>query len=209
MTKPEERIAQALETGEVDDLGPGQREAVGLTRSALRDETIWAEPPPDLEQSIAARVLTEPDRGRQRQWFWMAAAVLAIVAGTAAITTAINSDTREPTAVIAMEGTALAPNVTGTAGLIPTPNGWAIELNVQGLPPAPQGTYYQGWVNNGQEAVSVGTFHMRGERPTPVALWSGVDLAEFNQLNITIQEVGGGPESSGRIVLTGATDVPE
>ena len=106
-------------------------------------------------------------------------------------------------ATISLSGTELAPGAVGSAGLIPTPNGWAIDFDVDGLPPAAPGTYYQAWVNNGVESISVGSFHMRGDTPTPIALWSGVDLEEYRTLNVTIQDEGGGQESSGVLVMTG------
>ena len=133
-------------------------------------------------------------------------AALLAVAGTLAIVNLLDDPRPAPVAVMTVSGTDLAPEATGTAELIPTPNGWAIAFNVEGLEPAPSGTFYHGWVSNGVEGISVGTFHMRGETPTPIALWSGVDLHEYRTLNITIEEVGTGQTSSGVLVMTGTAD---
>ena len=50
--------------------------------------------------------------------------------------------------------------------------------------------------------VTIGTFHMQGGDDT-VELWSGVPLDEYPTLTVTLQDEGGGQESSGRVVLTG------
>ena len=46
---------------------------------------------------------------------------------------------------------------------------------------------------------------MRGE-PAPIPLWSGVDLHEYRTINITLQQEGAGPESSGVLVMTGTAE---
>ena len=81
-------------------------------------------------------------------------------------------------------------------------SGVAIELDVRGLPPAPPGTYYQGWVKGAEGLVTVGTFHLRGGDDT-VELWSGVPLDRYPTLTVTLQDEGAGQESSGRVVLSG------
>ena len=73
---------------------------------------------------------------------------------------------------------------------------------MRGLPPAPPGTYYQAWVKGDGGLVTIGTFHMQGGDDT-VELWSGVPLDEYPTITVTLQDEGGGQESSGRVVLTG------
>lgn len=53
------------------------------------------------------------------------------------------------------------------------------------------------------EVTSIGTFRMRGGDST-VTLWSGVEIKGFPTLTVTLQDEGGGPESSGRVVLRGS-----
>ena len=104
----------------------------------------------------------------------------------------------------AIEGTELDPNATATAEVAELPNGAAIRLDVENLDPAPDGYYYQGWVRSeAGETVTIGTFHMRGGDGT-VTLWSGVDLAAYPTLTVTLQQEGAGPESSGEVVLRGS-----
>ncbi len=169
----------------------------------LGRDVTWENPPGDLGDRIDAAIAAEPDRRRPGRWLYGVAALFIVISGFAAVFAAIQGDSVEPDTVIAMAGTNLAPEANGTAGLISTPNGWAINLEVTGLEPAPEDTFYQGWVSNGTDSVAVGTFHMRGAESAPIELWSGVDLREFTTLNITLQDVGAGPASSGRLVMTG------
>ena len=93
-----------------------------------------------------------------------------------------------------------------TTALIPARAlGFEIELDISGLPPAPAGSYYQGWLRNEDgDAVTIGTFHGR-EGTDDIILWSGVDIADYSALTVTIQQEGAGAESSGRVVLRGET----
>ncbi|MEX1135231.1 MAG: anti-sigma factor, partial [Acidimicrobiia bacterium] len=104
--------------------------------------------------------------------------------------------------VVAMTGTDLAPAAAGVASLRPTPSGWYIRLDVSGLPAAPEGTYYQGWVWSDDEGVSIGTFHLR-DGDDAVVLWSGVDVAEYPAISVTLEDEGAGPEASERIMMKG------
>lgn len=178
-------------------------------QQALEDDSVWQDPPGDLLARIEAQIEDESAASGASRWMWLVAAVFVVVAGTAAVINVFANDGGEPAAVIAIEGTDLAAEATGTADLFPTPNGWAIRFDVTGLPPAAEGTFYQGWVNNGTESVSVGTFHMRGDEPAPVELWAGVDLTEYSKLNITLQEIGAGPASSGVLIMTGTAEFEE
>ena len=198
---PEERIAQGLETGQKEGLSPYEQARVDELIAILGSDFVWEEPPPDLGDRIAAKIApTSP--GSSRAWLW-AAAALILVAGTVAVMNLIEESPPPAVAVISLAGMGDAPGASGSAELIPTPNGWAIAFDAVGLPPAAAGTFYQAWVNNGHDAVAVGTFHMRGGEPTSIALWSGVDLSVYRTLDVTIQDEGAGPESSGRLVMTG------
>ncbi len=104
--------------------------------------------------------------------------------------------------VVAINGTDLAPDATGKATLRPTSSGWYIRLEVSGLPAAPEGTYYEGWVWSEEEGVSIGTFHLHGGAE-PVVLWSGVDVAEYPAIWVTLQDEGAGAEASDRIMMKG------
>jgi hypothetical protein len=195
-------------------------DAVGPT---LRDEAVWAEPPAGLADSIiatiaaeravaprqpvvampTARPKTSARRRRSRTTWWVGAAAAAAVAALAVGVVVSRGDSETPEQ-FAIGGTDLAPAASATAELRDLPIGVAIALNICDLDPAPEGHYYQGWVRSDDgETVTIGTFHMRGGDGT-VTLWSGVDVAEYPTLTITLQQEGAGPESSGEVVLRGS-----
>ena len=216
-------------TGRIDD--PDEDRAVAAFLDAvaptLRDEAVWVEPPADLVDSIVAAiaaeragaperpgvatptaVLTAPptvaaSRRRSRSILWIGAGAAAAVAALA-IGLVVSRGDGESEEQFAIEGTELDPDATATAEVAELPNGAAIQLDVENLNPAPEGFYYQGWVRSADdETVTIGTFHMRGGDGT-VTLWSGVDLADYPTLTVTLQEEGAGPESSGKVVLRGS-----
>ena len=199
----EDRMSQYLETGQDEDLDPADKARLDELRDVLGSDVVWHEPPADLGERIAVEISDQPSTMASAWLPWAIAATLALVLGTVGVISLSGDSPPPPVAVVTMIGTDLAPASAGTAGLIPTPNGWAIEFEAIGLPPASEGTFYQGWVSNGQHLVSIGTFHMRGDQPSPLALWSGVDLHEYRTIEVTLQEEGAGPESSGRLFMTG------
>jgi hypothetical protein len=214
-------------SGRIDD--PDEERAVAAFLDAvaptLRDEAIWVEPPADLADSIVAAIAAEraaPDRPgvtrptavptaqpvaatrrRSRATWWIGAAAAAVVALAIGIVVSRGGgETDEEQFSIA--GTELDSDATATAEVADLPNGAAIQLDVENLDPAPEGFYYQGWVRSeAGETVTIGTFHMRGGDGT-VTLWSGVDVAAYPTLTVTLQEEGAGPESSGEVVLRGS-----
>jgi len=48
--------------------------------------------------------------------------------------------------VVALTPTELAPDASGTVEISDTPSGFYIELDLDGLPPAAEGSYYQAWL---------------------------------------------------------------
>lgn len=189
----------------------------------LRDEAVWVEPPAGLADSIVAAVAaeravaprppvvampsTQPRtsvrRRRSRATWWIGAAAAAAVAALAVgvVVTRGDGETEEQ---FSIAGTELDSDAAATAELTDLPNGVAIKLDISDLDPAPEGFYYQGWVRSeAGETVTIGTFHMRGGDGT-VTLWSGVDVADYPTLTVTLQEEDAGPESSGQVVLRGS-----
>jgi hypothetical protein len=189
----------------------------------LRDEAVWVEPPAGLADSIVAAIAAEravaprspvvgmpsaqPRTGARRRhsrtaWWIGAAAAAAVVAlAVGLVVSRGGSETEEQ---FSIAGTELDSDAAATAELADLPNGVAIELDISNLDPAPEGYYYQGWVRSDDgETVTIGTFHMRGGDGS-VTLWSGVDVAEYPTLTVTLQQEGAGPESSGQVVLRGS-----
>jgi Anti-sigma-K factor rskA len=211
-------------SGRIED--PDEDRAVAAFLEAvaptLRDEAVWVEPPAGLADSIVAAIAAEraapersgvtrptavptapPTRRRSRAIWWIGAAAAAAV-GALAVGIVVTRGDGESEEQFAIEGTELDADATATAEVAELSNGAAIRLDVVNLDPAPDGYYYQGWVRSeAGETVTIGTFHMRGGDGT-VTLWSGVDLAAYPTLTVTLQQEGAGPESSGEVVLRGS-----
>jgi hypothetical protein len=206
----EDSRAQYLATGTAGD----GDERLDLIRDVLAGEATWAEPPPQVADgvlaSLAAETVTQPVVTETSGGRWALAlagvgglvALAALVIGTLAV---VRDDN-----VVAMTGTELEAEASGEAAVGRTDAGWWIELDVTGLPPAPEGSYYEGWVwSDDGEGVSIGTFHLRGDE-MPIMLWSGVPLAEYPSIWVTLESEAEGPEASDEIVMTGRiADVPE
>ena len=161
------------------------------TGEILAGDAVWVDPPDVLDS-----ILSEITPRRRNLWI-PAAAILVLV--TAIGWVGLNRP--EPVDFI-IAGTDLAPAATADVRIVETPAGIILRLNVTGLDPAEPGTYYQGWVVSGEGEVSVGTFHMRGGDGF-VAFWSGVDLDDYPELIVSLQEEGAGPDRSDRVVMTG------
>jgi Anti-sigma-K factor rskA len=218
----EDEFADFLENGS-HAAGQGDdstRETALRFRDLLADDAVWAEPAPTgvadllaaIEAESAGRMVTAapaarpgaPSRRRRRRLMLVAAAAGVIaLAGLAGIL--VRSDDDDAGQDVAMTGTQLAPDASAVATVEETGSGVAIELDVRGLPPSEPGTYYQAWVKGPEGLVTVGTFHMRGG-DDHVDLWSGVPLDRYPTLTVTLEEEGAGPESSGRVVLSGEVD---
>lgn len=126
------------------------------------------------------------------------AAALALVIGVSVLT----ADSDREGVELALAGTDLAPDAEGVVEIVDTPNGTVLLLDVSGLPPAPEGSYYEAWVRkDAQVGVSAGTFHLRGGGGD-VELWAGVTTADYPLFTVTIQDEAD-PVSSGRVVLKG------
>lgn len=126
------------------------------------------------------------------------AAALALVVGVSALTGGSDREGIE----LALAPTDLAPDASGVVEIVETPNGTVLLLDVSGLPPAPEGSYYEAWVRqDAAVGVSAGTFHLRGGGGE-IELWAGVTTDEYPLFTITIQDEAD-PLSSGRVVLKG------
>lgn len=211
---PEDDKATYLETG-IGDVP--DRDRLDQIRHALTGADTWAEPPQSALDGVLSAIRSEsatnrsgPEDGRAvTRWPAAVAAVAVVAAVVALVIASATTLTKNDEEVIAMQGTALVPTAAGTASLRPTDSGWWIRLDLDGIPSAAPGTYYEGWVwSDDGEGVSIGTFHMRGG-PGSVTLWSGVDLAEYPSIWVTIQDEGGGPSPSDLVVIKGRWDQAE
>ena len=213
----EDELADFLESsGRSAGPGGASTDDARRVRDLLADASVWAEPAPEGVDDLLAAIRAESSgpaaedhpapvstlraRGRRRTRVLLAAAAaVVVVAGVVGVLARPGDDGGREFDVA---GTELAPDASAVATVDERGSGVAIELDVRGLPPAEPGTYYQGWVKGPEGLVTVGTFHLRGGDDT-IDLWSGVPLDRYPTLTVTLQDEGGGQESSGRVVLTG------
>jgi hypothetical protein len=201
------------------------RAALAPFAAALSSAAVWAEAPAGLEALVVERVRAASDaaptvaavapdapprwaRGsigrRMLPLLAAAAAVIAFSAGFA-IDHIGNDDGGEaaPVADVQLTGTELAPDASASGHVVDSGAGYAIRLSMDGLAPAPEGEYYEGWLRADDGAmVSVGTFHMRGGDGS-VVLWSGVRIAEYDTLVVTKQVERSPDDTSDQILLEG------
>lgn len=196
---------------------PRDHERLDLIREVLGEAATWAEPPQQVADGILAAVahdhtglVGDAPLVPQRRWPVVAAVVGSAAAVVALVFSTISVLDTESETVLAMTGTEIESGASGQATVRPTDAGWWIRLDVRGLPPAPQGTYYEGWVWSDEgDGVSIGTFHLRGGED-PVILWSGVEMADYPSIWVTLENEDEGPETSDLVVLTGRMpDAPD
>lgn len=188
---------------------PEDQESLDLIRDILGREATWSEPPPDVADRLLAAigsnrgVAAVETVGATRPWGWAAAAVLGAAALVLVVVGLLGVFAPADEQVVSIAGTDLQPEATGQAAIREAEAGWWIRLDIDDLPAADTGTYYEGWVWNDEgEGVSIGTFHMRGETEE-VVLWSGVDPADYPAIWVTLEDEDGDPSASDRIVMWG------
>jgi Anti-sigma-K factor rskA len=92
--------------------------------------------------------------------------------------------TKPVKATASLVAPATNPGATGTALMRETNSGWEIRINTVGLKRLDKPFYYEAWVFGPKGDVSVGTFHTGVD----VVLWAGVELDEYPELIITVEE---------------------
>jgi hypothetical protein len=217
MMNDEERYADYLEGTTLDaSLEASQRRELDELRTLLASSSTWDEPPAELADGIVAEIQAVPGANRpvtpqRRQRSWSrpvliaasaAAAVVALTLGAVLIAGDGDSGGEQFTLV----ATDVIPEASGSATVEATGSGLSISLSVDDLPPAAAGTFYQAWMRGDGGSIPIGTFHAR-DGDGPIELGSGVDVADYPLMTVTIQQEGAGPESSGVVVLR--AEIPE
>lgn len=181
---------------------PPDHERLDLIREILRSESIWAEPPSGVGESLLAEIgvaqsTTSPVTVTRWPWIVAGVAILAVVVGIAATLVGGGGE------VVVLHGTDLMEAASGEATVRPSGSGWFIELELDDLPAASEGTYYEGWVwSDDGDGVSIGTFHLRGG-DEKVLLWSGVDPDDYPSIWVTLEEEDGDATASDAVLLRG------
>jgi hypothetical protein len=142
-------------------------------------------------------------------WLGAAAALALVVTGIVLVTRSGDDDADDAEGDDAVEfalaGTDTAPDATAEVIMSSTPAGLKILLDADGLPGAPDGSYYEAWLSDGDVRVSAGTFHLRGGS-NQIELWAGVVGPQFDTLSVTLEPVDADNGSSGDVVLRGTVD---
>jgi hypothetical protein len=140
----------------------------------------------------------------------LAAAAALLVGVTIGGTLVATRDEAPPTGTeVALAGTENMPDASATVDLRNEPSGISVTLNVSGLPPAPDGTFYEAWlVSEELGKVSAGTFHIRGPQED-IQLWLGVDPANYDAFTVTRQPTQGGTLADGVVMLRGEIPPPD
>jgi hypothetical protein len=200
---------------EGDDTAAGDLDAARIEhlRTVLGDEAVWVEPPSGLEDRVVADIATEMttagfdgddghvvslNDGRRRRN--VVIGVIGAVAAAIVLFFAYGL-LDDGGYVVDMTGTDLAQGATGVVTVESTGSGYAFEFDIEGLAPAPEGYYYQAWVEGDLGTVTIGTFHAR-EDASDVILWSGVGVSDYPVLTVTLQAEGAGPAPSGEVLMT-------
>lgn len=201
-----DRQAEYLATGAGE--APENRQSLDAARQVLSSAAAWGVPPDSVAEEVLGeiRARTNPfqeSRGRISPMRLLAA---VMTLGAILLVTVLGLGSLRDGTRVELAGTELLPTASGTAWLEPTDAGWSIRIDLDGLPPADDGYYYEGWVwSDDGDGVSIGTFHLRNglER---LSLWSGVDVADYPSIWISLQAEGGGPAVSNEIVMRGRLD---
>jgi hypothetical protein len=181
----------------------------------LAEPSLWEQPSDDLEQRVVTAITTErqivtpltrPAKKRSAWPTWVAAAAIgAAAAGIVAFAVRPNNDPQVADARITINGTDLAPGISGTAALTSVVSGVRIDLAIPGLTRRDGDEFYQGWLKNcdSTKLVPIGTFHELDKATG----WAGVALADYPILTITRETVAAPKDpaqgSSGEVVASG------
>jgi len=189
---------------------PPDRERLDLIRGILGHEATWSEPPPEVADHLFAAIATAPtvvtQTPQRRRWPLAAAAILGVAAVAILVAGMLGVFSNPNEQLVAIEGTELEPGASGRAWIREADAGWWVRIDLEALPAAAEGTYYEGWFwNDDGEGVSIGTFHLRGG-DEEVILWSGVDPADYPAVWVTLEDEDGDPSASDRVVMWGRPD---
>ena len=175
----------------------------------LDDPATWADVSPGLRaRTLAAATAAAPaiaalsGRQRWRRPVVLAAAAAIVVAVAVAGGLRLTMDQRPDATEVELAGTDAAPGATASAHLRDQAAGVSVDLDVDGLPPAPDGMFYEAWLVGDTGKVSAGSFHVR-DGPGEITLWLGVAPAGYDGLSVTLQPVDGGSLAEGTVVLRG------
>lgn len=173
-------------------------DALETSRRVLDDPAFWEDPSPALEDQVVALIGgTSEQTAQPRRRTWLGALASGSVAALVALALWIGLPGPGPDWEVALPGTSEAPGAFGLVRGWNEPSGTRVALDIEGLPPAPDGSLYEFWFSSGDLHISAGTF----AAPESVELWAGVSRADFPRLWITLEPVDEDESPSGVNVM--------
>lgn len=180
-------------------------------RSNLSSDSMWAEPPAGLEDSVVAAIVgAEPSDTKRAGDIQHASdkrlsprTVVAMLGSVAAVVilvvsvVALVSRTPAPDWQASMAGDTSATAAIGIVSGWSIGDGTRVVLEAPDLGLAPEGFVYQLWFSEASGDVSAGTF----TDPTYVELSVGVSRKDFPAVWIALQPIGMDAVSAGEALL--------
>lgn len=202
----ERRLADDADLrAQVDQLAP-----VVTRLDELPDQAWETLPPaPPLEPTAAAT-----RTGRRswlpalapRAWAATALAAVALLAAGVGIGTLVDRDGGAPGTqgpAIALAPLGGAPATASASARMVGPN--RMLLQIDDLPPAPAGSYYEAWLLDGPgRVVPVASFSVGDDGRAVVELPLPAAADRYRYLDVSLQRIDGGPEHSGDSLLRGS-----
>ncbi|MCL1600018.1 MAG: anti-sigma factor [Actinomycetia bacterium] len=179
-------------------------------RADLASDSMWAEPPPGLQDAVVAAILgaddprntdapevkTQTNRFNRRRLsvaLGSVAAILILVVGALALI----PRTPAPDWEVAMAGTEVTPSASAVIAGWNVDTGTQILLEAESLGEAPDGFVYQLWFSKGSTDVSAGTF----TDPSHVELTVGVARKDYPNVWVSLQPINAGAGGAGPALL--------
>ena len=173
--------------------------------------------PVDLEARTFARIEDEAGSGTaaqeagphprrvgagMRRMLAVAAGFLLVAGAVGLVANLLSASTDDDGTTIRLIS-ATGGNAIGEAKVRTTPQGRSVALKVEGLPPAPAGSYYECWFVGASDTlatpnrVSVGTFDVPDSGEHTVEMTSAASAARFPSLGVTVEPDDGNPQRTG------------
>jgi hypothetical protein len=208
-------VAHAQECAECSARLEEYRAVVSVGRTVTPDDVPSA-PPAEVWAAVSAEVARDRDgtgvvrsldsapwrRRRGGYVLAAAAAVVGLIAGSAATATVIN----RPESVQIVASAALDPigdaGVSGTAVIEQVSGGTQLKVTVPDLPAAEDG-YYEVWMATADTSTMVAIGNLNPGETAVYTLPTGMDLAAFPVVDVSLEHFDGDPGHSVTSVVRG------
>ena len=208
-------VAHAQECAECSARLEEYRAVVSIGRTVTPDDVPSA-PPAEVWAAVSAEVARDRDASgvvrsldsapsRRRRGGYVlaaAAAVVGLIAGSAATATVIN----RPESVQIVASAALDPigdaGVSGTAVIEQVSGGTQLKVTVPDLPAAEDG-YYEVWMATADTLTMVAIGNLNPGETAVYTLPTGMDLAAFPVVDVSLEHFDGDPGHSVTSVVRG------